>query len=68
LELLQELIDGRASVSFNLGPVEFDSQVAEIILGVLELAELWLGQEDLQDSMAGLHLNSEYVSMFSIEG
>jgi hypothetical protein len=57
LKLLQEFVNGRASVSFDLGPIEFDSQVAEVILGVLELAELWLRQEDLQDGVAGLHMS-----------
>jgi len=56
LEFLQELVDSRATVGSDLGSVELNSQVAEVILGVLELAKVWLGKEDLQDGVTGLHL------------
>jgi len=40
----------------DLGSVELDSKVAEIIHGVLELAEFWLREEDLENGVAGLHV------------
>jgi hypothetical protein len=56
LKLLQKLVNGGASVRLDLGSIKLDSQVAEIVLGVLELAKLWFGEEDLQNGVTSLHL------------
>jgi hypothetical protein len=67
LKLLQELIDGGTSVRLDLGPVELDSQVAEVVLGVLKLAKLWLRQEHLEDGVTSLHLRQVSISLVARE-